>query len=421
MSVKPNILSIRKMRDSKANFKLSYDEALRVINNISENLCQEPVKRRRSRPRPWAGLQATTKRAVNLAPQKVIGRGNFSRVVVCRKSDVISLQDFGHEYREENLVVKVIDKRQSTISGQVAETELKVLRTIKHPFIVSYKFALESRAGYYLGLEFCPGGDLFTQCLKYNKFSENRVRVIAIEVLSALEVLHDSQIVYRDLKPENIAIGADGHIRLIDFGLAFEFQNDSELTTSTGGTPPYVAPEVLLRQPHRFQVDFWGLGVLIYELLAGYAPFEAESSNDLCMLICTQEVEIPGGFSREASNLIKGLLRKDIRKRFGHRETTNHAFFKGITMESIFSDGHVPFPFVKQDIDCENFDEEVSHEDPSELFYDLSKCESSRFIPPSPYQAENGNFGFDFVSLRKANSREKSVFTFSPCTSIHSN
>jgi len=370
--------------------------------NMNRNLNVSGVVRPRSGRR-----QIERKRSVKLTPLLTIGYGSNSRIVVCEKTDIVSYPNWEKRLKRGEVAVKIVDKRKGTVAKEVAKVEVDILKRLKHPFIVDLKFGFETFSGYFLGLEFCRGGDLFNQCVINCKFSEEKAKLITAEVLLALIALHDMNIVYRDLKPENVAIGADGHIRLIDFGIAALLEDKNSTIVTKGGTPPYVAPEVLERKPHSFECDFWALGVFLFEILAGYPPFEADNKNDVCTLLCTQEPEIPREFSPAARSLIEGLLGKDMRKRFNREQTMNHPFFADISFKDVLAGNFVPFPRVKDENVVSNFDDEFCREDPKPFFNALLRAEA-QITPAANAEADAVTDGYEWADLRYAKYENKS-------------
>lgn len=140
---------------------------------------------------------------------------------------------------------------------------------------------------------------------KQKKISEELARIYIAEILLALEALHSKYIVYRDLKPENVLIGEDGHLKLTDFGLAKKNVLDDDVCKSFLGTPAYFAPEIVTKQGHTRQVDWYNLGVLLYELLVGTPPYYARDREQLFENIKKAPLKIPKSMSVEAKELIK--------------------------------------------------------------------------------------------------------------------
>lgn len=165
-------------------------------------------------------------------------------------------------------------------------------------------------------LDYCPGGELFFHLTRSKRFDENRARFYAACIVLALEHLHKHNIVYRDLKPENILIDADGFPKITDFGLSKDI-GESLLTKTFCGTPEYLAPETLLKTGHSFEVDWWSLGCLIYEMLVGIPPYYVNRRTEIYRRILSEDVKYPQTLNPVVVDLLQGLLMKDPSKRLG--------------------------------------------------------------------------------------------------------
>jgi len=153
---------------------------------------------------------------------------------------------------------------------------------------------------------------------KARKFEEPRARFYAAEVTLALQFLHKHHIIYRDLKLDNILLDAEGHCKLADFGMCKENIIEGESTASTFcGTPDYIAPEILQELPYGASVDWWALGVLLYEMVAGQPPFEAETEDDLFEAILRDDLVFPVWVSSDAVSVVKAFMTKNPAKRLG--------------------------------------------------------------------------------------------------------
>ena len=159
--------------------------------------------------------------------------------------------------------------------------ERQILEKSKHPFIIRLYAAFTTRHQLHFVLDFCPGGDLFFHLSRKGRFSEAAAKFYFCEVLLALEYLHETGVVYRDLKPENIMLDIDGHVRLTDFGLSKAGLAPNGLTSSFCGSPEYMSPEMLRCDTHGRMVDFYSLGVLLYELLIGLPPFYSNNREEM--------------------------------------------------------------------------------------------------------------------------------------------
>jgi serine/threonine protein kinase len=166
--------------------------------------------------------------------------------------------------------------------------------------------------------------------------------------------------IYRDLKPENVLIDKDGHIKLIDFGLSKLCEGFPCKTRTLCGTPEYLAPEVLFQDEYGIEVDWWSLGVIIYEMLSGYLPFKVIPSEKISKNIYKKRIKIFKHFSKNAENLIKRLLEYNPKKRLKYKEIISHPFFKGTNWEKIERlETNPPFiPEINEDNLFEYFDSE---------------------------------------------------------------
>lgn len=159
-----------------------------------------------------------------------------------------------------------------------AERDILVLLR-DQPFLVNLHHVFQTPSQLFLVLDYYAGGDIATQLSIMSSFSEERTRFYAAEIIHGLSILHEYGIVYRDLKPENVLIGRDGHIVLTDFGLSKIFSLDDvdeynvPSTQTFCGTAEYLAPEILLGERYTFVVDFWSLGTLLFEMLAGTVSY----------------------------------------------------------------------------------------------------------------------------------------------------
>lgn len=165
-------------------------------------------------------------------------------------------------------------------------------------------------------MDFVNGGELFFHMQK-GRFRENRVKFYVAECVLALDYLHSKGVVYRDVKPENILLDAEGHIKMTDFGLSKgNLQNSNHMTTSFCGTTEYLAPEIIKDRQYSYSVDWYSLGLVMYEMLTGTNPFKAKEETPILKqmnLILTLQIKFPDTMSPLATDLCKKLLEKDVR------------------------------------------------------------------------------------------------------------
>ena len=241
---------------------------------------------------------------------KVVGKGSFGKVMQVMKKDT-----------QRIYALKTLRKQHIISRSEVAHTlaERSVLAQINNPFIVPLKFSFQSPDKLYLVLAFVNGGELFHHLQKEQRFDINRSRFYAAELLCALECLHGFGVIYRDLKPENILVDYVGHIALCDFGLCKLDMKDEDKTNTFCGTPEYLAPELLHGQGYTKAVDWWTLGVLLYEMLTGLPPFYDENTNEMYRKILAEPLHFPGPeiVPPAARDLLTKLLDRDATRRLG--------------------------------------------------------------------------------------------------------
>lgn len=318
---------------------------------------------------------------------KVIGQGSFGKVMQVRKKDT------GRIY-----AMKIIRKANIVERDEVEHTiaERNVLAKINHPYIVNLKFAFQTQDKLYLVLAFVNGGELFKHLQDEGQFEEARAKFYTAQLLLALEHLHTYNIIYRDLKPENILLDYSGNIALCDFGLCkLQMRKDTK-TFSFCGTPEYLAPELLLGDGYTKVVDWWTLGVLLYEMLTGLPPFYDEEVDEMYKKILHQELTFPPEVSPTARMLLMRLLERDPEKRLGSNgasEIRNHEFFSDINWHKLMARKVKPLfkPQVKSATDTTNFDEEFTAQVPVDSLVeesDLTASMQDRFAGFT-YTAEN--------------------------------
>uniref|UniRef100_A0A8C7F5X2 Serine/threonine-protein kinase Sgk1 n=1 Tax=Oncorhynchus kisutch TaxID=8019 RepID=A0A8C7F5X2_ONCKI len=272
---------------------------------------------------------------------KVIGKGSFGKVLLAkRKLD-------GKYYAIKVLQKRVILNRREQ-KHIMAERNV-LLKNVKHPFLVGLHYSFQTTDKLYFVLDFVNGGELFFHLQKERTFPEPRAKFYIAEMASALGYLHSLNIVYRDLKPENILLDFEGHIVLTDFGLCKEGISQAETTSTFCGTPEYLAPEVLRKQPYDNTVDWWCLGSVLYEMLFGLPPFYSRDTHEMYENILHKPLMMRPGASNTAWSLLQALLEKDGTHRLGSRDDFNeikaHNFFSAIKWDDL-EQRKVPPPFT---------------------------------------------------------------------------
>lgn len=178
------------------------------------------------------------------------------------------------------------------------------------------------------------GGEIFRLLRQENLFPNDVALFYVTEIVLALEYLHRNKIAYRDLKPENLLVAGDGHLKITDFGFA-KMIPTGDRTFTLCGTPEYLAPEIIMSVGHNHGVDWWALGILIFEMLAGFPPFYDQNAYEVYRRITVGYFEYPAQVSINARRLIAGLLEQDLSKRLGcmvngSQDVKQHTWFKGV-------------------------------------------------------------------------------------------
>uniref|UniRef100_A0A0B7AUS8 Protein kinase domain-containing protein n=2 Tax=Arion vulgaris TaxID=1028688 RepID=A0A0B7AUS8_9EUPU len=282
---------------------------------------------------------------------KTIGTGTFGRVVLTRHKE-------SKEYSALKLmaITQVIKLKQE----DHIKSEKRILSSISHPFIVNLLWSHKDETFLYMLMEYVPGGELFSYLRSMGRFSASASNFFASEIIVALDYLHSKTIVYRDLKPENLLLDREGHLKITDFGFAKVVE---DRTWTLCGTPEYLAPEIILSKGHNKAVDWWSLGVLIYEMLAGYPPYYAENPFGIYEKIIAGKTDWPKHIDSVAKDLIKKLLHPDRTRRLGNmkngvEDVKKHKWFKGQNWDDVLAKKLQPpiVPKVAHEGDTTNFE-----------------------------------------------------------------
>jgi serine/threonine protein kinase len=240
-------------------------------------------------------------------------------------------------------------------------SEKTILCSLNHPFIVNMYGCFHDSRYMYMVLEYIVGGEFFTHLRKAGRFDDGTACFYGAQIAAIFEYCHSKNIVYRDLKPENILLNSDGYLKLTDFGFAKVIEHR---TYTLCGTPEYIAPEVLLNKGHGKPVDWWTLGILIYEMIVGYPPFVDDDPMGIYQKILSGKIVFPKLFEKDAKGLVKKLLTADLGKRFGNLKNgvddiKQHKWFKDIVWEDLLLKKAVAAfkPKVSSGADTSNFDE----------------------------------------------------------------
>jgi protein kinase A len=320
---------------------------------------KESTKDKRASVLPPSTVEKKKFKLDDFVIMQTLGTGSFGRVHLVK-----------HKESGKYYAMKVLVKRQIIESKQVEHTinEKKILETLDHPYMVNLIGSFKDNRNLYIVLEYVCGGELFSYLRQCKRLPNHVARFYAAEVVLAFEHLHSKDIIYRDLKPENLLIDKSGNIKITDFGFA---KYVPDVTWTLCGTPDYLAPEIIQSKGYGKAVDWYALGVLIYEMLAGFPPFYDEDQMRLYERILEGRLRWPSYFDPAAKDLIKRLLSPDLTKRYGNLKSgvadiKKHKWFSEIDWKKL-AEVKVKAPYIPpftSEGDASNFDSYPEDHDP---------------------------------------------------------
>lgn len=292
----------------------------------------------------------------------VLGRGHFGKVMLSQ-----------YKRSGEYFAIKALKKgdiiSRDEVDSLMSEKHIfEVANSTRHPFLVNLMACFQTMEHVCFVMEYAMGGDLMMH-IHNDVFSEPRSIFYAGCVVLGLQYLHDHKIVYRDLKLDNLLLDVEGFVKIADFGLCKEGMGYGDRTTTFCGTPEFLAPEVLTESSYTRAVDWWGLGVLIFEMLVGEAPFPGDDEEEVFDSIVNEDVRYPRFLSNEAVTIMRRLMRKNPDKRLGSSEhdaedVKKQGFFKTLNWDDLLTKRLKPpfVPTIRHPEDVSNFDDEFTSE-----------------------------------------------------------
>uniref|UniRef100_A0A6P4E7X3 protein kinase C n=1 Tax=Drosophila rhopaloa TaxID=1041015 RepID=A0A6P4E7X3_DRORH len=292
----------------------------------------------------------------------VLGRGHFGKVILSQ------LRSNNQYYAIKALKKGDIIARDEVESLLSEKRIFEVANAMRHPFLVNLYSCFQTDQHVCFVMEYAAGGDLMMH-IHTDVFLEPRAVFYAACVVLGLQYLHENKIIYRDLKLDNLLLDTDGYVKIADFGLCKEGMGFGDRTGTFCGTPEFLAPEVLTETSYTRAVDWWGLGVLIFEMLVGESPFPGDDEEEVFDSIVNDEVRYPRFLSLEAIAVMRRLLRKNPERRLGSSErdaedVKKQAFFRSIVWDDLLLRKVKPpfVPTINHLEDVSNFDEEFTSE-----------------------------------------------------------
>lgn len=322
----------------------------------------------------------------------VLGRGHFGKVLLAE------YKRSGKLYAIKALKKGDIVTRDEVDSLMCEKRIFEVINSSRHPFLVNLYGCFQTADHVCFVMAYSPGGDLMTH-IHNSIFNESQARFFSSCVLLGLEFLHKNKIVYRDLKLDNLLMDADGFVRIADFGLCKEEMGHGDRTSTFCGTPEFLAPEVLTDSNYTRSVDWWGLGVLVYEMLVGESPFPGDDEEEVFDSIVNDDVRYPRLLSPNSASLIQKLLQKNPELRLGAGEEDaleikRHKFYEEMDWDALLAKKVKPpfLPAIRAPQDVSNFDEEFTRLKPV-LTLPRTPC-----VLTAEQQEIFADFDFSFIS-----------------------
>jgi len=331
----------------------------------------------------------------------VIGKGGFGKVwkVQYKKTkEYFALKEMSKR--------KILDKK----SEKSINSEMKFLSILNHPFIVNMHYAFQDNDNLYLVMDMLSGGDLRYHCSRYRTFSEEQTRFFIACITYSLEYIHSNNVIHRDIKPENLVLDDKGYVRVTDFGIAK--YNTKDNRSETSGTPGYMSPEVMNAENHTFTADFFAIGVIGFEFLMGYRPYNGKNRQEIKEKIFSEQVIITpeqkkNGWSDDVLDFINKLLERNKESRLGAnngvQELKEHQWLKYYPWDEL-EKKVLPAPFIPEQID--NFDK--SYCESEEKITENTKIRYKKIYSSLEYKTAFVDFFFNKEIEKFKRKQEKS-------------
>ena len=313
-----------------------------------------------------------------------IGRGGFGRVWkvrLKRQYNAKTLDIRLQKNKSRIFAMKEMSKAKISLKKSIksVSNERKFLERFNYNLLCNMYYAFQDEDTLYIIMDYLSGGDLRYMIYKRNSFTEDETKFIAACITLNLNYIHAKNVIHRDLKPENLVFDSAGYLHLTDFGIALEYQRGNQGVRSTSGTPGYMAPEAISNKPHDFSVDYFGLGVIVYELMMGERPYQGNTRKEIRQQMFNIEIaldkdNLPQGWKDEnVLDFINKLLIRKKTKRLGYKsdkEVRKHPWFNDIIWSQIENMSmESPFVFDNED----NFDDSYAEVQENDSIYGGNK------------------------------------------------
>ena len=268
-----------------------------------------------------------------------LGNGSFGTVY-----KVLKKNEQGKYFAMKSLSKSSLQKQKQL---KYAISEIRIMKRLQHPFILTLHYAFQNPKSIYLILDYCPNGDLLDLIEKKGTLDLQISRFYLAEMILALEYLHSQDIIYRDLKPSNILVDEQGHIKLADFGLAKENVNNKNPAMTLAGTPAYLPPETINQRGTSKSGDIYGLGPLLFEMLTGTPPYYSRDIDQLFNNIKNASLVFPPFFNTSAKEFITSVMNKVPERRPTIYALRHFSFFRKLNWDALLAKKIKPPIFIR--------------------------------------------------------------------------
>lgn len=283
-----------------------------------------------------------------LQQKETLGMGHFGRVRLIEMNEVKQIGQGENPLIHSGFFALKIMKKSEILrlkQTQHVHDERKLLCKLKNPFIVTLYHTYSDERNAFMVMEFISGGEIGSKLKQAEVFSNERARFYIAQLVMCLQYLHTEHTIYRGVGTDNVLLEKDGYIKLVDFGFAKYLppkEDEDNKTYTLCGTPEYLAPEIVNAKGHGKGADWWAMGILVYEMLAGYPPFYAPEPFEIYQKVLKGEYRTPNQFSEQATSLIKRLLHQDQVKRLGcsaggAEEIKKQKWFRGLDWAALYN------------------------------------------------------------------------------------
>ena len=313
-----------------------------------------------------------------------IGRGGFGRVwkVRLKRQYNSKISDIRLQKNKSRIfAMKEMSKAKISLKKSIKSVanERKFLEKFHFNLLCNMYYAFQDDDTLYIIMDYLSGGDLRYMICRRNFFTEEETKFIAACITLNLNYIHDKNVIHRDIKPENLVFGANGYLHLTDFGIALEYHRGDNGVRSASGTPGYMAPEAITNKRQEFSVDYFALGVIVYELMLGERPYQGKNRKEIKEQMMNLEIkldkdDLPEDWKDEnIIDFINKLLERKKKKRLGFKtdlEVKNHPYFNNISFDLIENmKFESPFIFDTED----NFDDSYAQMQENDSIYEGNK------------------------------------------------